>query len=415
MLGTLDPSKKPDWKKHLPSLVYAYNCTKHESTKFSPFQLMFGRTPKLPIDSVFETANEEITKQTTTEYVEELQKRLETSREIVNCFANRSRERQKEHYDKRAEASKINVGDKVLAKILAYEGRNKIADKFEEQPYIVTGQPNSDIPVYEVTSKNGTTKVLHRNKLLLIGITDSDTNKSNKEEKNKKDDSSVKPISKPRKRLSKEAAAERDKVIEITEKEGTGRTETDSESEDSDIEFVSPTNHGRDAYMSEKKDEDVETLEIEESAADETNTVVGETEVLIDDLEIEDASGQTDNIATDVISTEDEETERKRLDKAEGGTDIVVHKPEDGNTDTKQTKKQKQKQKIDLKKPPKPPPRRPQRTLKKPEWMKDYHMNQITCRTLDNRTDALNQLLESGILNTVSTDIANRLWEAVMK
>ena len=41
MLGTLEPEKKVDWKKYLPSLTYAYNCTKHETTKISPHKLMF--------------------------------------------------------------------------------------------------------------------------------------------------------------------------------------------------------------------------------------------------------------------------------------------------------------------------------------------------------------------------------------
>ena len=54
MLGTLDTIQKKDWKKYVPLLVYAYNCTKHETTKYSPFELMFSRKPRLPIDSTFE-------------------------------------------------------------------------------------------------------------------------------------------------------------------------------------------------------------------------------------------------------------------------------------------------------------------------------------------------------------------------
>lgn len=59
MLGTLEPNKKTNWKDYIAPLTYAYNCTKHESTKVSPFASMFGRAPKLPIDSVFESVIEE--------------------------------------------------------------------------------------------------------------------------------------------------------------------------------------------------------------------------------------------------------------------------------------------------------------------------------------------------------------------
>ena len=48
MLGTLEEGQTKDWKKYVPSLVYAYNCT-----KVSPFELMFERKPKIPIDSAF--------------------------------------------------------------------------------------------------------------------------------------------------------------------------------------------------------------------------------------------------------------------------------------------------------------------------------------------------------------------------
>jgi hypothetical protein len=54
MFGTLDNWQKPDWKKYVDLLVFAYICTQHESTKVSLFELMFLRKPKLPIDAMFE-------------------------------------------------------------------------------------------------------------------------------------------------------------------------------------------------------------------------------------------------------------------------------------------------------------------------------------------------------------------------
>ncbi|VDI82960.1 Hypothetical predicted protein [Mytilus galloprovincialis] len=59
-----------------------------------------------------------------------------------------------------------------LVKILAFDGKHKLADKWEEDPYQIVNQPNKEIPVYEVKKENGTgrKKTLHRNLLLPIGF-----------------------------------------------------------------------------------------------------------------------------------------------------------------------------------------------------------------------------------------------------
>lgn len=76
----------------------------------------------------------------------------------------------------KAQAAKLAVGDRVLLKILAHDGKHKLADKWSEDVYIVTEQPNSDIPVYKVKQETGegVEKTLHRNHLLHTGDSLSD-------------------------------------------------------------------------------------------------------------------------------------------------------------------------------------------------------------------------------------------------
>ena len=50
MLGTLPTHAKKNWLEWITTLTHAYNCTISSVTGFSPYFLMFGHTPKIPLD-----------------------------------------------------------------------------------------------------------------------------------------------------------------------------------------------------------------------------------------------------------------------------------------------------------------------------------------------------------------------------
>jgi hypothetical protein len=50
-----------DWDQLIPSILFAYRTLKHESTKYTPFYLVYGREAQLPLDMEFQEKEIEIT------------------------------------------------------------------------------------------------------------------------------------------------------------------------------------------------------------------------------------------------------------------------------------------------------------------------------------------------------------------
>ena len=59
MLAKFVQSKKSSWSSVLDTFVFAYNTSQHESTCFTPFEMMFGRLATIPIDINLQKASPE--------------------------------------------------------------------------------------------------------------------------------------------------------------------------------------------------------------------------------------------------------------------------------------------------------------------------------------------------------------------
>ena len=178
MLGTLTPEQKKDWESHVPALVHAYNCTRNAATGFSPYYLLFGRGPRLPVDVEFGLQRGG-QKGSPGESI---------AHKKARHMAQRQQAKHRELYDMKCRGATLDVEDLVLVKQTAWKGRHKTQDRWESGEYQVVGQPSPGVPcLYSKRIAGGKTKVLHRNLLLPLqgrirqtgetvqeGVTDSD-------------------------------------------------------------------------------------------------------------------------------------------------------------------------------------------------------------------------------------------------
>ena len=172
MLGTLSEEEKSDWKSYLGCMTHAYNCTKHASTTYSPYYLMFGRHPRLPIDVEFglpkSNSGDNSSK---SRYVQKLRRRLNYAFQKATKVANQQASKYKTSYDKSIKGPQLQEKDLVLVKIVAHKGRHKLQDKWEPEEYVVVEQPIAGTPVYRVQPvTGGNIRTLHRNLLLPLGV-----------------------------------------------------------------------------------------------------------------------------------------------------------------------------------------------------------------------------------------------------
>ena len=169
MLGTLPKEKKSEWKNHIGTLVHAYKCTQNSAMGFSPYYLMFGRQPHLPVDVALVLAPCTIMEPNTTKFIQKLREHTKWTHE-AEAFQAKEALRHKYNYDRRNRAAALEVRDTVLVHVTTFKGCHKMQDRWENREYVVEKQPYPNLPVYVVCPRDGEghSQTLHRNYLLSI-------------------------------------------------------------------------------------------------------------------------------------------------------------------------------------------------------------------------------------------------------
>ena len=169
MIGKLELEKRRKWPAHIGSIIIAYNSTRSLVTGYSPYYLMFGRRPQLPIDLLFPMGRTQMLTHTIDEYVASLYDCLQESLAIAQDCAAKEAQRQKRLYDHKVGAVELRPGDHVLVRLDAFRGqRRKLKNRWGDDLHMVVTCVADGIPAYIVKNiRTGKKKVVHRARLLL--------------------------------------------------------------------------------------------------------------------------------------------------------------------------------------------------------------------------------------------------------
>ena len=115
MLRKVVQDNEEEWDRFLPMVIFAYNETPHESTSFSPFELIFGANPRGPLDILRrEIITQDSKDKTAYEIVTNTREEIAYAIKKARDNLEQSSERQRVIRNKHRFLRQLEVGDKVL-------------------------------------------------------------------------------------------------------------------------------------------------------------------------------------------------------------------------------------------------------------------------------------------------------------
>ena len=166
MIGKLEGDKKACWSQHLSELLLAYNATCSTVTGYSPYYLLFGRRPRIPVDYLFPTLCDSPHQTKMEVSIVAMQKRLKEAFTVARHLTSEEAARQCRYYDHKAGAVALQPGDVVMVHTNSFVGKQKVKDRWEDGGFIVESQVE-DCPTSDDRQKPKY-QILHWNHLLLV-------------------------------------------------------------------------------------------------------------------------------------------------------------------------------------------------------------------------------------------------------
>ncbi len=113
------------WHKSIPYLLFAFRELPHQSTGFSPFELIYGRNPRGPLDVLQEQWREPTKcKESVVSFLLDTYQKLEAARDLACTTELEEKDKMKTWYDRTARERCFQVDDLVL--VLLPSSSNKL-------------------------------------------------------------------------------------------------------------------------------------------------------------------------------------------------------------------------------------------------------------------------------------------------
>ena len=96
--------------------MFAYNCTEHSSTGYTPYMLFFGRSPRLPIDLFLGGKTDKEGEVVLDEWVADHYKRLQETFEKASKNLQDTSDARRDRNDRKSIDTSIPIGHKVYVK-----------------------------------------------------------------------------------------------------------------------------------------------------------------------------------------------------------------------------------------------------------------------------------------------------------
>ena len=152
-----------DWDRLLPYVLFAYREAPHESTGFSPFERLYRREVRGPLDVVKERWEAKTSSsKSVVSHILLMRERLDKMTTIVQSNMQEAQSRQKNWYDQTARDRTLKAGEKVL--ILLPTSISKLLAKWHG-PYEVVKQMGKVTYMVDMADKRKRRRIFHINLL----------------------------------------------------------------------------------------------------------------------------------------------------------------------------------------------------------------------------------------------------------